>query len=61
MTNLDDIFYYFAIEVDMDHNKNTISLWQSIYFGKILGQYNYKLAKISISFYISNYLIIYEN
>ena len=64
ITNLSNVFHYFGIEIDINLNKKTISLQQSAYLKKILGQYritNYKSAKISISFKVANFLTSYKN
>ena len=64
MTDLGDVSYYLRMEVDVDLNKKTISLWQSTYLKKILGRYgmsNCKSAKILISAGVANSLTPYED
>lgn len=64
MTDLGDISHYLGMEVNVDLNKNRIIFWQFIYYMKILRQYgmtDYRLTKISISFEITNSLILYGN
>lgn len=62
ITDLGNILYYLGMKVDVNLNKKTMTLWQSIYLKKILRQYemsNYRLAKIFISLWIANSLIVY--
>lgn len=64
MTDLGDISHYLGMEVNVDLNKKRIIFWQFIYYMKILRQYgmtDYRLTKISISFEITNSLILYGN
>lgn len=64
MTELGDVSYYLRIIVDVNFNKKTISLWQSILLKEILGQYNINIcrpANISISSRITNFFIIYKD
>ena len=64
MTDLSDVSHYLGIEVNVDLDKKTITLWRSTYFKKILklyGMSKYRLAKISISPEVANSLTVYED
>lgn len=52
MTDLGDISHYLGMKIDVELSKKTITLWQSTYMKKILGQYamtDCRSAKIPIS------------